>query len=69
MQSASALSNFLCKQKQNQTTKAFVKKSGLTNILIDPRGLFYDINLKNNGAIVIPRFSTKCTWISLDEFW
>jgi hypothetical protein len=38
-------------------TKTFVKKSSLTKIIIDWGGLFYDINLKNNGAIVIPRFS------------
>jgi hypothetical protein len=37
-----------------------VKKSSLTKIIIDWGGLFHDINLKNNGAIVIPRFSTKC---------
>ena len=42
----------------NKITKTFVKNSSLTNILIDWEGLFYDINLKNNNAIVISRFST-----------
>ena len=37
-----------------------MKKSSLTKILIDWLRLFYDINLKNNGAIVIPQFSTVC---------
>ena len=37
-----------------------MKKSSLTKILIDWARLFHDINLKNNGAIVIPRFSTVC---------
>jgi hypothetical protein len=35
-----------------------VKKSSLAKILIDWGRLFYDINLKNNGAIVIPQLST-----------
>ena len=35
-----------------------MKKSSLTKILIDWGRLFNDINLKINGAIVIPRFST-----------
>ena len=35
-----------------------MKKSSLTKILIDWECLFHDINLKNNGAIIIPRFST-----------
>ena len=30
------------------------------NISIDWVRLFHDVNLKNNGAIVIPRFSTIC---------
>ena len=38
----------------------FVKKSSLTKILIDWVRLFHDINLKNNGVIVIPWFSTVC---------
>ena len=58
VQSAAALSNFQC--KPNQTAKAFVKKSSLTKILMDWGGLFHDINIKNNGAIVMPRFSTLC---------
>ena len=37
-----------------------MEKSSLTQILIDLGGLFDDINLKNNVAIVIPRFSTIC---------
>jgi len=37
-----------------------VKKSSLTKILIDWGGLFDDINIKNNGAIVVPRFSAIC---------
>ena len=37
-----------------------MKKSSLTKILIDWVSLFRDINLKNNGVIVIPRFSTVC---------
>ena len=37
-----------------------MKKSSLTKILIDWVRLFHDINLKNNGVIVIPRFSTVC---------
>ena len=44
----------------NKTTKTFVKKSSLTKILIDWGGLFHDINLKNNGAIVNLWFSTIC---------
>jgi hypothetical protein len=43
-----------------KTAKKFVKKSSLTKILIDWGGLFHDINLKNNGAVVIPRFSSIC---------
>ena len=43
-----------------KTIKTFVKKSSLTKILIDWGGLFHDINLKNNGAIVISWFSTIC---------
>ena len=35
-----------------------MKKSSLTKILKDRGRLFHDINLKMNGAIVIPRFST-----------
>ena len=38
----------------------FVTKSSLTKILIDWGGLFHDINLNNNGVIVIPWFSTIC---------
>ena len=37
-----------------------VKKSSLTKIWIDWGRVFHDINLKNNGAIVILRFSTIC---------
>ena len=37
-----------------------MKKSSLTKILINWVRLFYDINLKNNGVFVIPRFSTVC---------
>ena len=37
-----------------------MKKSSLTKILIDWVRLFHDINLKHNGVIVIPRFSTVC---------
>ena len=37
-----------------------MKNSSLTKILIDWVRLFHDINLKNNGVIVIPRFSTVC---------
>ena len=37
-----------------------MKKSSLTKILIDWITLFHDINLKHNGVIVIPRFSTVC---------
>jgi hypothetical protein len=44
----------------NKTTKTFVKKSSLTKILIDWAGLFHDINLKNDGAIVILWFSNIC---------
>ena len=44
----------------NKTTKTFVKKSSLTNILIDWGRLFHDMNNKNNDAIVIPWFSTIC---------
>ena len=44
----------------NKATKTFVKKSSLTKIIIDWGGLFHDINVKNNGAIVIPWFSTLC---------
>ena len=43
-----------------KTNKTFVKKSSLTKILIDWGGLFHDINLKNNGVIVILRFCTTC---------
>ena len=32
-------------------------------------GLFHDINLKNNGAIVIPWFFTTYMWLSSHEFW
>ena len=32
--------------------------SSLTQILIYWGGLFHDINLKNNGSIVLPQFST-----------
>jgi hypothetical protein len=58
-----------CIQKQNETTKRFLKKSSLTKILIDWVRLFHDINLKNNGAIVIPRFSTICgfVWTSFGD--
>jgi hypothetical protein len=48
------------KTKTKQTAQACVKKSSLTKILIDWGGLFHEINIKNNGAIVIPRFSTLC---------
>ena len=37
-----------------------MKKSSLRKILIDWVRLFHDINLKNNGVIVIRRFSTVC---------
>ena len=36
---------------------------------IDWGGLFHDINLKNNDAIVIPWFSIMYMWISSDKFW
>ena len=48
------------KAKTHQTPKAFVKKSTLTKVLIGWGGLFHDINLKNDDAIVIPPFSTIC---------
>ncbi len=37
--------------------------SRLTNILIDQGRLFYDINLKTNGAIVISQFFNKFAWV------
>ena len=37
-----------------------MKKSSLTKILIDWVRLFHYIDLKHNGVIVIPRFSTVC---------
>ena len=42
--------------KTNQTTKTLVKKSSLTEIGED---FIHNINLKINGAIVIPWFSTS----------
>ena len=50
----------LCCSVNKNKTKTFVKKSSLTKILIDSVRLFHNINLKNNDAIVIPRFSTVC---------
>ena len=46
--------------KTKERIKKFLKKSSLTRILIDWGRLFHDINLKNNGAIVILQFSTIC---------
>ena len=34
--------------------------------LIEWGWVFHDVNLKNNGAIVIPRFSTTCGWVRND---
>ena len=45
-----------------------MKKSSLTKILIDwQQGLFHDINLKNNGAILILWFSTICGFGDIHE--
>jgi hypothetical protein len=44
--------------KPNQTGTSNPKHLGKVKILTDWERLFQDINLKNNGAIVIPRFST-----------
>ena len=43
---------------ETTSNKTFAKKSSLTKILINWGGVFHDINLKNNGAIVIPEFPT-----------
>ena len=64
MQSADALSNFQCRQKQTKQPKHLWKSQAWQRLR-----LFHDINLKNNGAIVIPGFSTICGYLSSDEFW
>ena len=51
VQSADALSSVAVWTKTNQTTKKLVKKSSLSNILIDRGRLFYDVNLKFNGTM------------------
>ena len=65
----SVLSRVTADTITKKTIKTFVKKSCLTKVLIDWGWLFPDINLKNNGAIVIPRFSSKNMWISAKESW
>ena len=60
LQSAVALSNFQCKQKQTKQPKHLWNKSSLTKNLMDWGGFFHGINLKNEDAIVIPRFSAIC---------
>ena len=70
VKSAVALSNFQCKQKRiKQRKHLWKKKSSLKKISIDWVRLFMIIiNLKNNGAIVIPRFFNYM-WVISDEFW
>ena len=57
VQSAVALSNFQCKQKQTKYYQNICEKVKFDK---DWVRLFNDINLKNNGATVIPQFSTIC---------
>ena len=61
VQSADALSSLQCRQKQTNQPKHQWKSQVWQRFLLIGEDFFmHDINLKNNGAIVIPWFSTTC---------